>query len=245
MNPQERVSLSGKSADTVARAVRNAWDRFGLWQRSRWLADCFGDKAMLDLCPTINESPLDAKLVGRAVLSLPAGWRIDRKGSPTAPPSRWTVSRTDDPVVEGESAINLIHAIAVARLLDFYERQRRAVNATGHQKEMFPGPDKVVPGATEPPFFDGETYEAEADRDRLAGLLRAVFLAMADGQWRALPLIQHIVRQQNATWSSEASISARLRDLRKERFGAHKIERRRKAEGSGTYQYRLTINRKD
>jgi len=38
----------------------------------------------------------------------------------------------------------------------------------------------------------------------------------------------------------EASVSARLRDLRKAKFGGYRVERQRVREGRGLYHYRLT-----
>lgn len=78
--------------------------------------------------------------------------------------------------------------------------------------------------------FDGATYSAAHDCDRLSGQLLAVFQATADHRWHTL---SHLARVADA---SEASVSARLRDLRKERFGAWTIERKR-VDG-GLYVYR-------
>ena len=86
--------------------------------------------------------------------------------------------------------------------------------------------------------FDGETYEEELDHDRLSTQLQAVKNLMSDGEWRTLDEIAFIVT------GSIASISARLRDLRKEKFGAHTVERRRvdSAESAGLFEYRLIVN---
>ena len=79
--------------------------------------------------------------------------------------------------------------------------------------------------------FDGnETYSPELDCARLTGQLAAVYEATRDGRWHTL---SHLAR---AAGASEASVSARLRDLRKPRFGAHQIERKR-VDG-GLYVYR-------
>jgi hypothetical protein len=37
----------------------------------------------------------------------------------------------------------------------------------------------------------------------------------------------------------EASVSARLRDLRKKRYGAYTVEKRRRKAGCATYEYRV------
>jgi hypothetical protein len=83
------------------------------------------------------------------------------------------------------------------------------------------------------PDFDGETYERAEDHKRLTGQLLRVFTAMKDQRWHTL---DHLVEQSGG---STASVSARLRDLRKEKFGAFVVERRRKS--GGLYEYRLLI----
>lgn len=81
------------------------------------------------------------------------------------------------------------------------------------------------------PNFGGETYEPEHDAIRLKGLLARVLTFMSDGQW-------HTLRQIcDACGGTEASCSARLRDLRKGWAGSRKVERQRVA--GGLYQYRL------
>lgn len=82
--------------------------------------------------------------------------------------------------------------------------------------------------------FDGATIIDEYDTKRLAGLLGRVFNLMADTRWRTLPEIVTV------TGGSEASVSARLRDLRKKRFGSHTINRRRRGEAErGLHEYQL------
>jgi hypothetical protein len=56
--------------------------------------------------------------------------------------------------------------------------------------------------------------------------------AMRDGKWLTLGEIAQIIG------APMQSVSARIRDLRKERFGGHVIERRRFGYG-GTFEYRL------
>jgi hypothetical protein len=80
--------------------------------------------------------------------------------------------------------------------------------------------------------FDGKTYAPALDQKRLTGQLERVFTAMSDGQWHSL---DWLAVQANGT---EASVSARLRDLRKFRCGSHFIDRRRIGT-SGLFQYRL------
>lgn len=83
------------------------------------------------------------------------------------------------------------------------------------------------------PHFDGSSYEPERDHSRLAGQLADVRDCLRDGQWWGLHDIQH------ATGHPQASISARIRDLRKERNGAHTIERKYVVDGLWVYRLLL------
>ena len=86
--------------------------------------------------------------------------------------------------------------------------------------------------------FDGETFETQHDAVRLTGQCLGVFRVMAGGEWLTL---EEISRRILAT---EASISARLRDFRKPKFGSHTVDRRRRHPASaGVFEYRLTVNR--
>jgi hypothetical protein len=91
----------------------------------------------------------------------------------------------------------------------------------------------TVPGTG--PHHDGATYEAEIDHQRLNAQTLKVWAAMKAGHWWTLAGLA------DATGAPEASVSARLRDLRKPQFGGHHVERRRVAEG-GLFEYRLTAN---
>jgi hypothetical protein len=95
------------------------------------------------------------------------------------------------------------------------------------------------PLPTPPPrkAFDGETYEPARDYVRLTGQMAEVHKLMSDGKWRTLGQIADVVR------GSEAAISARLRDLRKEKYGALTVERRYLADG--LFQYRLRESPKE
>ena len=68
-----------------------------------------------------------------------------------------------------------------------------------------------------------------------AEIRQAVFDAMRDGQWRTLEAISM------STGAPQASVSARLRDFRKEKFGGHHVERRRMKELGGLFEYRLAL----
>lgn len=80
------------------------------------------------------------------------------------------------------------------------------------------------------PLFDGPSVTA-LDAARLGRQLEAVRSLMLDGRWRTLGEVSA------ATGAPEASVSARLRDLRKPRNGAFSVDRRRRT--AGTWEYRV------
>ncbi len=85
-----------------------------------------------------------------------------------------------------------------------------------------------------PRAFDGSTFSAPLDGKRLSTQFERVRELMSDHAWRTLAEIQA------AAGGTEASISARLRDLRKVRFGRHTVERRRRGDPRrGLHEYRL------
>lgn len=83
----------------------------------------------------------------------------------------------------------------------------------------------------QPPHLDGTTYEPAHDGARLGRQLIGVLAAMRDGRWWTLRELARVAG------GSEAGVSARIRDLRKRRFGAHQVERQRV--GRGLFRYRL------
>jgi hypothetical protein len=83
----------------------------------------------------------------------------------------------------------------------------------------------------------GETYDGDLDYDRLNEQAKRVYLAMIDMQWHTLAYLAE------RTGDPEASVSARLRDLRKPRFGSHEIATRRVPGVQGLWEYRLTGER--
>lgn len=80
-------------------------------------------------------------------------------------------------------------------------------------------------------FFDGRTFSPAEDGERLTTQLERVRERMADGRWWT------IAELTAAVGGSEAGVSARIRDLKKARFGAFNIERER-VEG-GLWRYRM------
>jgi hypothetical protein len=80
---------------------------------------------------------------------------------------------------------------------------------------------------------DGATYDHARDGRRLAAQHHRVLAYLRDGQWHTLSQIA------SYTKDPEASVSARLRDLRKPQFGSYLIERRYVRRG--LHEYRLVI----
>ena len=83
--------------------------------------------------------------------------------------------------------------------------------------------------------FDGETYDPELDEERLSEQHARVSSLMSDFVWRTLSEIS------KATKDPEASVSARLRDLRKKRFGSWVVEHRcRGVAKNGLWEYKIS-----
>jgi len=85
------------------------------------------------------------------------------------------------------------------------------------------------------PHHDGVTYEPPKDHQRLNAQTLRVFQAMRRGGWWTLRQLS------DETGAPEASVSARMRDLRKPQFGGHFIVRARVGD-SGLFKYQLTPN---
>lgn len=82
--------------------------------------------------------------------------------------------------------------------------------------------------------FDGATYHHTLDGKRLNKQYLDTFDLMRDGNWRTLSEIEA------ATGYPQASVSARLRDMRKAKFGGHAVNRRRSGMG-GLFEYQLVV----
>lgn len=83
--------------------------------------------------------------------------------------------------------------------------------------------------------FDGVTFDASLDGSRLTSQLERVRAFMADGQWHTLTEIA------NSTGGTLPAVSARLRDLRKRRFGTLVVEHRRVPGSDGLFEYRVPV----
>jgi hypothetical protein len=92
------------------------------------------------------------------------------------------------------------------------------------------------------PHFHGATYSPEHDQIRLTAQHARVMAVMRDEQW-------HTVRELQERYGipgTDSAITARLRDFRKETYGSHKMESRRRPgkESSGVWEYRVLWNSK-
>ena len=90
-------------------------------------------------------------------------------------------------------------------------------------------PEPRVP--PDPVRYNGETFEQERDGSRLAEQHRRVAAVMRGEGWHTLAEIA------DRTGDPEASVSARLRDFRKVRFGGYTVERRYLRDG--LFEYRV------
>lgn len=87
-------------------------------------------------------------------------------------------------------------------------------------------------------YKDGECYVPMYDKGRLWTQHNRIFFLMQDGEWRTLSDIER------HTGDPQASISATLRDFRKERFGSHTVNKRRLGDPKrGLFEYALVLNR--
>ena len=84
--------------------------------------------------------------------------------------------------------------------------------------------------STQPTLFDGKTFSPERDGARLGAQLEAVRSYMLGHGWVTLGQIVA------AVGGSAPGVSARLRDLRKPRFGGYTVERRYVADGLWEYR---------
>jgi len=83
--------------------------------------------------------------------------------------------------------------------------------------------------------FDGADYVKERDYKRLANNHFKLKELMKDEVYRTLGEISDVINVP------EASVSAALRDFRKEKFGRNTLNKR--YEGNGLYSYQLILNK--
>ena len=96
-----------------------------------------------------------------------------------------------------------------------------------NQPDLFTAVPPVIYGDR-----DGLTFDHTKDSSRLNNQMQAVYNLMADGRWRTKTEICKALPQFD--W---ASINARLRDLRKSKFGGFSVPRERVSRG--LFRYRM------
>ena len=137
-----------------------------------------------------------------------------------------------DPEPERHDPVCRILSVHVANLEAALEASRKS--------------EPTAPAGTTDGDRDGVTFTPEFDRDRLnrqAGDVYDTLAGKYDGSatWDGAPRWWTLRELAEFTGHPEASVSARIRDLRKPRFGGLTIERRRRGEGRGTWEYRLEV----
>lgn len=80
-------------------------------------------------------------------------------------------------------------------------------------------------------YFDGRTFSPVDDGQRLTRQLDLVKRCLMDGSWWTLTALAAV------SGGSEAGVSARIRDLKKPRFGGYVIEKQRVS--GGLWRYRI------
>ena len=80
--------------------------------------------------------------------------------------------------------------------------------------------------------FDGPHYEPEIDRERLTAQMQDILKVITDKKWHTVDEIHE------ATGHPHASISAQLRNMRKEQFGGLEVLGRYRA-GTRIFEYRF------
>jgi len=83
-------------------------------------------------------------------------------------------------------------------------------------------------------LFDGADYVPERDGVRLSRQLQRIYELMKEGRWWTLRELEE------ETSYPQASISASIRNFRKDKFGGHTVEREYVT--NGIYKYKLVLN---
>lgn len=87
------------------------------------------------------------------------------------------------------------------------------------------------------PRFDSGIELTKADHVRLGAQIKRVLAVLQEGGWWSVPEIKTRIWSKYGIEDPETSISAQIRNLKKERHGEHTVERR--SEGRGFYRFRL------
>lgn len=113
-------------------------------------------------------------------------------------------------------------------------RDGRSRGSAHYDPDDFRGGGLPEGGLFDQPRRKQPGIENEADVRRLTVQLVRVYRVMQSGAWHTLREIA------DATGDPEGSVSARLRDFRKAKWGKHVVERRRRV--GGLWEYRLLWN---
>lgn len=96
---------------------------------------------------------------------------------------------------------------------------------------------------TATPAFGGATFDDARDGSALTRQLDAVRAKMLGGGWFTLAEIAQTLCLSDGIIATEASVSARLRDLRKLKYGAYDIEKRVRQGTRRLWEYHLGTSR--
>ena len=80
----------------------------------------------------------------------------------------------------------------------------------------------------------GDSYKSKIDGQRIKQQHESIKKLMLDGVWRTLYEVE------NLTSFPQASISAQLRHLRKQKFGAYIVQKRRR-KNKGLWEYKVMV----
>lgn len=99
--------------------------------------------------------------------------------------------------------------------------------------DLFAWQPPPLPSPARGEAFDGASYDPNQDHKRLRAQLVKLKTIMSDGGWHTLDELA------SELGCKEQSASARIRDLRKSKYGSHIVKRER-IEG-GLFRYRLVV----
>ena len=95
--------------------------------------------------------------------------------------------------------------------------------------------------ARDPNYYDSQRA-IKVGRPRLKAIAQteAIFLVMRDRCWRTVPELTALLQAQDPGRKFiDTSVSADLRNLRKDKFGSYTVEARRRRAVVGLWEYRL------
>ena len=189
------------------------------------VADRLGNRAAVR--PVPGEVPRGAPVAGAATLAATVGGRPNGRRAPVHAPVPGLRRRAGGTLPKRSEGVS---GLCYVRPAEEGER----VMAMNHNAQL-PTPTLFDTA----PRFDAETFDPLFDQDWLSKQLGRVFELMRDGEWRTLDEVQAFAGGR------EAAVSARLRDLRKTKFGSYHVERRRRGQDSeGNFEYRLLVAEK-